>query len=480
MTDRRDILLLLTDQERYDVSAADGPAVDTPAMDRLAREGVRFEDAYTPIGICSSARASLLTGLYPHNHGMLNNCHEPDAIRPNLPEDHVTFGELLADAGYANSYAGKWHVGRDQRPEDFGFETLAREDTTEADGGFAAHQRAHGVDPDGIELEDEIYAEYAGEDLLVSATTPVPKEATLTYYLAEVTVDRLESAASGDEPFFHRTDFPGPHHPYVVPEPYASMYDPDEIPRWGNYAETFDGKPYVHEQHLAYRGVEGFDWETWARAISHYFGFVTFIDEQIGRVLDAMDRLGLDEDTVVVHSADHGDFTGSHRQFNKGPLMYEEVYHIPLVVRWPDAADAGRTVEEFVGLHDLMPTFCALAGVDSPSSVDGRSLVPLLTGDAPDDWRERLVAEYHGEEFGLYSQRMVRAGDYKLVYNAFDTDELYDLAEDPHELRNLVDHPDYREVYRELRSELGEWMDRTDDPIGPWTRRVLDKSADSQ
>jgi arylsulfatase A-like enzyme len=480
MTDQHDILLLLTDQERYDVSAPDGPAVETPSMDRLQREGVRFDSAYTPIGICSSARASLLTGLYPHNHGMLNNCHEPDAIRRNLSREHDTFGELLADAGYENSYAGKWHVGRDQRPEDFGFTTLAREGPTAGTDGFREYQRERGVHPDEIELEDPIYAEYGDDDLLVSAKTPVPEEATLTYYLAEVTIERLEGLASGDRPFFHRTDFPGPHHPYVVPEPYASMYDPDEIERWGNYAENFDGKPYVHEQHVSYRGVEDFDWETWARAISNYFGFVTFVDRQIGRILDAMDRLGLADDTVVVHSADHGDFTGSHRQFNKGPMMYEEVYHVPMMVRWPSVVEGGRTVGEFVRLHDLMPTFCELGGVEPPANLDARSLVTLLEGDAPDDWPESLFAEYHGEEFGLYSQRMVRKGEYKLVYNAFDIDELYDLAADPDELQNLVDHPEHRETYRDMKAELGEWMERTGDPIHTWTRKVLDKSPPSK
>lgn len=481
MTDRTNVLLLLTDQERYDVSAPDEPAVDTPAMDRLQREGLRFDNAYTPIGICSSARASLLTGLYPHNHGMLNNCHERDAIRRNLPREHVTFSELLEDVGYANSYAGKWHVGRDQRPEDFGFTTLAREGSTADGNGFEEYLREHGVDPDQVELEDEIYADYGGDDdLLVSAKTPVPKEATLTYYLTEVTIERLEALTGRDDPFFHRTDFPGPHHPYVVPKPYASMYDPAEIEQWENYAETFDGKPYVHEQHVSYRGVEEFDWETWAQAISNYFGFVTFIDEQIGRILDAMERLDLAEETIVVHAADHGDFTGSHRQFNKGPLMYEEVYHVPLMVRWPDVVEDGRTVEEFVRLHDLMATFCELGGVDPPEGIDARSLVPFLEGDVPANWPESVFAEYHGEEFGLYTQRMVRKDDYKLVYNAFDTDELYDLAADPAELRNLVDHPEYHDVYRDLKEELGEWMERTDDTINEWTQKVLDKSTPSR
>ena len=476
--DRPNVLLLLTDQERYDVGAPDGPDVETGAMDRLAREGMRFERAYTPISICSSARASLLTGCYPHVHGMLNNCHEPDAIRANLPRDLPTFGELLAEEGYANSYAGKWHVGRDQTPDDFGFDYLGggdgKHDST--DDEFRAHQREHGVDPDGIELAETVYTE-GPDPLLVAGTTSVPPEATRPYYLAERTIERLERNASSDDPFFHRTDFVGPHHPYVVPEPYASMYDPDEIEPWPSFDETFAGKPGAHEQYLRYRGVEGFDWETWSRAVAKYFGFVTFIDEQMGRILDALDETGLADDTAVFHTADHGDFTGSHRQFNKGPMMYEETYHVPLFARWPGVVDPGSRSGSFVRLLDLMPTFLELGGVEPPAGIDGRSLLPLLRGRTPDDWPDAVVSQYHGDEFGLYSQRMLRTDRYKYVYNAPDVDELYDLRADPHELNNLSAHPEHRELRRELAGELATRMEATDDPLALWVSRILGRDG---
>jgi len=487
------VLLLLTDQERYDVSHPDGPPVETPAMDRLRREGVAFERAYTPIGICSGARASLLTGLYPHNHGMLNNCHEADAVLPDLPPDLLTFGDLLADAGYDNSYLGKWHVGRDQGPADFGFERLDGADAERADEEFRAHQREHGVDPDGIELEDTIERP-RGHPPIIAGRTPVPEEATYTYYLTERTIERLEALADGrdgarrdggtgtgddgDEspgdtpgPFFHRTDFPGPHPPYVVPEPYASMYDPDELELWDNHRETYAGKPAVQERYLSYRGVDELTRAEWRELLAKCFGFVSFVDAQMGRILDALD--GLELDPMVVHAADHGDFAGGHRQYNKGPFMYEETYHVPLIVRWSGVEDPGSTREKFVRLHDLMPTFLDVAGVDPPADLDARSLVPLLRGESPDDWPDAAFAEYHGDEFGLYSQRMVRTGQYKYVYNPPDTDELYDLAADPGELENLVDHPMYADVAARLRRRLHEWMGETDDVIEQASRHVL-------
>lgn len=457
------ILLLLTDQERYDLTASESP-VETPNIDRLREEGMAFERAYTPISICSSARASLLTGLYPHNHGMLNNCHEPDAIQPNLPKELATFGERLSKTAYEPTYVGKWHVGRDQGPEEFGFEYFGGTDPHHdagLAGDFEAYREERGVDPER-EVEEPIRTDTG---TLVAGTDPVPVEATRAYYIADRTIERLESPA---EPFFHRTDFLGPHHPYVVPEPYASMYDPDEITPPESYRETFAGKPRVHEQYLDYRGVRGFDWETWSAVIAKYWGFVTLIDEQIGRILDAADT----ENCCTVHASDHGDFTGGHRQFNKGPLMYEDTYRIPLQIRWPGEVEAGSVCREFVSLHDLMPTFLDLAGVEVPD-VDGRSIRPLLDGRVPDDWPDSHFAQYHGDEFGLYSQRMLRTERFKYVHNSPDRNELYDLEEDPNELGNLIDHPAYADVRADLESRLVERMEETGDPIAPWTADAL-------
>ena len=481
-TETRDnVLLLFTDQERYDLTSPDGLPVETAALDSLADEGVRFTRAYTPISICSSARASLLTGRYPHDHGLLNNVHESDAIRTDLSTSETTFGPLLREAGYENTYVGKWHVGRDVAPEDFGFDYYGpdrNEYDDRLEAGLQAYREGLGLDPDGVELEDPIHS-YSGEDrYLLGARTSLPPEATLTYYVAERTIERLreagESSRSGnsERPFFHRSDFQGPHHPYVVPEPYASMYDPSELDPWPTDLETFDGKPRVHENYVEYRGVEAFGREEWARLRALYMGFMHLIDDQIGRVLDALSEFGLDEETLVVHAADHGDFTGSHRQFNKGPLMYEDTYNIPLVVGGPSVAGAGRECDELVSLIDLMPTFLDVADVPVPGDVDGRSLLPLVER-RDGERREAVFAEYHGDEMGFYSQRMVRTGRYKYVFNAPDVDELYDLEADPHELQNLIDHPDYRAVRDRLRGRLVEWMDESGDPIRQWSSKHL-------
>ncbi|MCU4972743.1 sulfatase-like hydrolase/transferase [Halobacteria archaeon AArc-m2/3/4] len=475
---RPNVLLVLTDQERYDCSAADGPPVETPTMDRLSSEGMRFERAFTPISICTSARASLLTGRFPHNHGMLNNSHEADAIQANLPTELPTFSEELVEAGYDLTYTGKWHVGNDQTPETFGFEYLGGSDKhhDDIDEAFREYRADLGTPVDETDLEDEIHT---STGTFVAATTPVDVEATRAAFLADRTIDAIEAHADGDTdaPFFHRADFYGPHHPYVVPEPYASMYDPDEIDPWDTYAETFDGKPAVHEEFVDYRGVREFDWDTWAEAAAKYWGFVTMIDDQLERVLDALEGAGLADETAVIHAADHGDFVGNHRQFNKGPLMYDDTYRIPLQVRWPGVVEAGSVCERPVHLHDLAPTFLEMADVAIPEGFDTRSLVPLLegegsdgeNGDDTDDSRpDSVFAQYHGDEFGLYTQRMVRTGEYKFVYNGPDRNELYDLEADPAELQNLIDHPGYDDAREAMQERLVEWMEETDDPNRKW------------
>jgi arylsulfatase A-like enzyme len=486
---RPNVLFVLTDQERYDCSAPDGPPVETPTIDRLSGEGVRFERAFTPISICSSARSSLLTGLFPHGHGMLNNCHEPDAIRANLPDDLPTFSEELVAAGYDLTYTGKWHAGRDRTPADFGFSYLGGSDKhhDDIDEAFREYREERGTPVGEADLEEEIYT---GDDprdgsdgTFVAAKTSVDVEETRAYFLAERTIDAIEDHVAGDRngPFFHRADFYGPHHPYVVPEPYASMYDPDEIEPPATYAETYDGKPKVHENYLAYRGVTGFDWELWAEAVAKYWGFVTLIDHQLERILETLEEAGLTDETVVIHTSDHGDFAGAHRQFNKGPLMYDDTYRIPLQIRWPGVTDGGSVCETPVHLHDLAATFLEIADVPRPDDFDSRSLVPLLEngGDLPTDaeWADSTFAQYHGDEFGLYTQRMVRTAQYKYVYNGPDIDELYDLEADPAELRNLIDHPAYESVRQEMRERLVDWMYETADPNRVWVTDVLENAS---
>lgn len=204
--------------------------------------------------------------------------------------------------------------------------------------------------------------------------------------------------------------------------------------------------------------------------VARYLGAVSFMDEIIGRLLGTVAEAGLADETVVVVTTDHGDMAGSHRQFNKGPLMYEEVYHVPLVIRGPGFS-AGATADELTSHVDLMPTVLDVCRV-SPIEPHGRSLLSLVRRDGT-TLRQALMCEFHGDEFGLYSQRMLRRDQFKLVYNPNDVSELYDLDEDPFELHNVALVPQYREVRRELEGILVQIMEETDDPLRQWAVNVL-------
>ena len=234
------------------------------------------------------------------------------------------------------------------------------------------------------------------------------------------------------------------------------------------------GKPFIQAQQRRTWGVEGWGWERWAPIVARYLGEITLLDEQVGRLLAALDRLGLAENTMVVYTSDHGDLCGAHGMLDKHYVMYEDVVRVPLLVRWPGHAQTGLRSRAFV-CHalDLAATFCAAAGVEPPTSFQGRSLLPLLTG-VESTGRDSIYSTYHGSQFGLYSQRMVRDQRWKYVWNATAEDELYDLQADPGETDNRARDPACENDLTRLRARMIGWMEQTEDPLlNDWTRAQL-------
>jgi arylsulfatase A-like enzyme len=464
--DRPNILMIVSDQERADVLGCYGGPCSTPSIDGLAAGGVRFDVCLAPTAICSPTRASFLTGLYPHGHGILNNTHEPDALRVELAPGAVTWPPLLRDAGYRLGYVGKWHVGRG-RPDEFGFHDV-----------IAANDVVAGANDEAIvetepDLEEPVYARYPRGRLLIAGIDKRPVEETETRRDADAAIGLIRQYAGRKEPFAIRLDFEGPHHPYMPPVAYAAMYDPANVEPWPNFEEDLATKPAAQKRLIAQRGVAGWTWADWAPVVARYFGFVSYIDFEIGRVLAALEAAGLADTTVVVHTADHGDMTGSHGgQFNKGPLMYDEVTRVPLIIRDPRSTAQGVSLGP-VGSPALMPTILDLAGVPVPPGLHVESLVPRLADPGGGGVDGAAFAEYHGEEWGLYSMRMIRTRTAKYVYSPHGTDELYDLEDDPHERVNRVDDPALVEVQATLRARLRDWMLSTNDPLGLWAQRLL-------
>ena len=466
------ILLILQDQLRFDV--VDEEWCRTSTFDGLRREGMFFEQAHTPIGICSPARASLFTGLYPHSHGLLNNTHGADAVLRNLPRRIPTVAERLQNAGYYTGYVGKWHVGMDDGPLERGFTDVRLTDSDPEfshDVWVAEMERNPAAVLSRYRAPAPARAErYPRRPRPLYLAEAVPAETTPAVKVRERAQELLR-AVERNQPFFLVVSFVEPHWPHVMPEPYRSMYDPQDLRPWANFADDFTGKPSAHSAAMQRWGVADFSWEDWAPVVASYLGATTFVDAQMGELLATLEETGLASSTTVIATADHGDMNGSHGHFNKGPLMYDEVYRIPLAVRGP-AATAGTRNSSLVSLVDLGPTILELTGTDPGELVHGRSLAGILRGDVA-EVRDALLCEYHGDEFGLYSQRMLRHGRYKLVYNPNDLRELYDLTADPAELHNLAYEPHLSDVRIELEGMLLDLLHETDDPLAPWAVNTL-------
>jgi len=475
MPDKPNILLFLTDQQRRDSLGCYGnPICRTPNVDRLAAEGVRFEQAYTNTAICTAVRATLLTGLEPHRHGMLANFERNIGYPWELPEGLVPFSTYLREAGYRCGLVGKWHLGITRGPEYYGFEGIHFPgwDAPKQHPAYRAYLAERGLPEWRVRNEIRGVFPNGKPSLPMGGIYEGPVEGTYPYFLAELTIRRLQEYAASGRPFFLQMNFFGPHLPYYLPREYADLYDPSLVQRMPSMEETFEGKPRVHKWYSLHWAFDTYPWEVWQKVTAMFWGYVTLIDEQIGRVLKALEDLGMAENTVVFFSTDHGGFVGAHRLADKGPMMYDDIYRIPLVARWPGVTRPSTRCHAMVTLMDLMPTFLEIAGASIPAHVAGRSLVPLLRGETP-TWPEEVYLQFHGHHFP-YPQRGIRTRTHKLVVNPPDVNELYDLTADPYELHNVYDDPRYAGVRRDLLRRLYRHLVDSRDNFYHWMTTMFE------
>ena len=474
MTERSNILFLMTDQHRVDTLGAYGNrAAATPVLDELARTGTRFDRWYTPTAICTPARASLLTGQAPFRHKLLANHERNVGYMEDLPPETFTFPDALREHGYNTGLIGKWHVGHERRAADFGFDgpDLPGWHNPVEHEDYLAFLKQGGLPP--YEISDRIRGTLpnGGPGNLLAARLHQPTEATFEYYLATRAIEQLERYAHDGRPFFLQLNFFGPHLPYIVPDEYFDMFDATQIEMPKSIAETFLGKPPVQRNYSQHWTFDTMSIEVSRKLIAIYWGYVALIDAQIGRVMAAMDSLGLTDETAVFFTCDHGEFTGAHRLHDKGPAMYEDIYRTPGLLRVP-GRPGGVVREEFVSLLDCTATILELAGIDPAPAVDSRSLLPLTSGDEV-AWDSDIVCEFHGHHFP-YPQRMLRTDRYKLVVNPESTNELYDLDTDPDELLNVFELPEMRAVRSRMMRRLYDVLRERGDNFFHWMTSMYD------
>ena len=442
------LLFLITDQQRGDTIDPATPC-QTPNLDRLAAGGTRFTRCYAPNPICSPTRASLMTGLLPHSHGMVDVTHAVPAYRAELKADLPFWSRNLQAAGYHTGYFGKWHIERTNRLEHFGFDVYEVEQY---------HQLQGLVDPN-VKMKPVCRVRQKGyKDFLLYGVTDAPVESTPEYQLYSDGINFLRQAAQQPErPWALFLSTEAPHDPYLVPRPYYERYNPTDIPRPASFEDDLAGRPAIYRRiQQVWRDL---DWSHFAQATACYYALCTLIDEQIGRLLAVLAELGQAENTLIVFLSDHGDYMGAHRLLLKGIPAFEEAYRVPLLL-YGSGIPAGRQVAQIVSLIDLAPTLVQLATGDQLPCF-GRSLLPLLQAE-PGDWSAEAYAECHGQRF-YYTQRVVWRDNFKYIFNGFAEDELYDLAVDPHELRNLAGDPAYQYVLESLAGRMWQIVRQTDD-----------------
>ena len=326
-------------------------------------------------------------------------------------------------------------------------------------------------------MDYQCKANWCGEHAVGSTLTP--KETHESFFLATLACEQLEKLAKSesDQPFSLRVDFWGPHQPHFPTQEFLDLYPKEDfvLPEYGSYRNRLQGKPgaYYRERSSPFGKDDqliipsAVNWDEWTEIIRHAFAHITMLDAAGGMIVDKLKELGLDKNTMIIWTTDHGDALASQGgHFDKGSYMSEEVMRIPCAVKWDGVIPAGQVRDELISTIDYPVTILDAAGTAfTKNKVHGRSLLPLLTGKT-DQWDDDLMAETFGHGYGEdINSRMLVHGDYKLIANKESIAELYNLRTDPFELHNLYEDPAFADVRADLENRLRVWQKRTDDPV---------------
>lgn len=495
MGEKPNIIFIQNDHQAYYKwqQEAGGPKPMRPNFDQLANEGASFEHAYCATPLCGPTRRTMLTGLYTHTHGQFHNYTDP-------PYNHEVYLDTLHEAGYDNYYFGKWHAGPgaagDHHCQGFSKtdysnpyiqpeyqDYLKRYNLPQAMHHIYRYFDIPEISSRGDWAEcadDADYqckANWCGEHAV--GITKTPKETHESFFLAALACEELERLAKKKDgkPFSLRVDFWGPHQPHFPTQEFLDMYPMEtfDLPEYGNFRSQLEGKPasYFRERSTPFGKDDKLiipstlSWEEWKEIIRRCFAHITMVDAAGGMILNKLKELNLDENTLIIWTTDHGDALASHGgHFDKGSFLAEEVMRIPAAFKWKGVIPPGQIRQELISTIDYPVTILDAAGTAfTKNKVHGRSLLPLLKGE-PVSWDDDIMSETYGHGYGDdLDSRMIVCGDYKFVATKGHKSELYNLKEDPFELKNLAEMPEYAEKLKEMQTRLRGWQKRTDDPI---------------
>lgn len=455
---RPNILLVIADGMQSDTVLPEHPCL-TPNLEKLASRGVRFRNAHTTCPTCSPARASLMTGQLPHTHGVLEVEHGRDDDQCVLRTEYRHFAQNLSDCGYRTGYFGKWHIERSQDVARFGWQESVVKGTS--------HVKNLGrgqAGPPTFELDESLTGYVEGppgyKKILHWGVTDTPPHKRYPGLTATDAKQFLNERFDAPDPWCCCVSFSEPNEALVAGREAFAQYAPATLPLPENFFDDLSDRPniYQREQQIGHPISE----EHWRNARACYFARITEIDRMVGQLTGQLEAAGQLDNTVVIFLADHGRYVGAHGfdAHNFGP--FEEIYRVPLIMAGPDITP-GSECSAQVSIADVGTTICSIGGTQALETPDSRCFASLLT--EPEVVSEEFqtgYAEYHGTRFPLM-QRIVWQGDWKFVFNGFDFDELYNLADDPFEMTNLAARPEHQNRIEAMMTEVWRRVRDTND-----------------
>jgi len=399
--------------------------LSTPNIDKLVQNGIKFENAYTSCPVCTPARAAIFTGIYPSKTGAFTN-------NLSITNDIKTMGERFSDKGYKTAYTGKWHLdGHDY---------------------FGTGKCPNGWDPDYWYDGKNYLDDLSDEDIKLWRSglstiedlkkNNIKKEFTWAHKISDKGIKFLNNEKN--KPFLLVLSYDEPHHPSTCPPEFAEKFKEYRYDISSSGEDNFNNKPKQHLERA--KCGDNFDKENKYTNNPLYFGANSFVDMEIGRIIDEVDNLSM-ENTYIIFTSDHGTMLGAHRMNEKGSVMYEEITHIPLFIREPEGGNTNKIITTPVNHVDILPTMLEYAGLKKVPILDGESLIPFINGIESNNkcsiiefTRHTIAHDGHG---GFQPTRCIVKNNFKLVINLLDTDELYNLKNDPTEMDNLINNKKY-------------------------------------
>ncbi|SHG01549.1 Arylsulfatase A [Mariniphaga anaerophila] len=466
----RNVIFILSDDHRYDYMGFTGKLswLETPAMDRMAGEGAYFPNAFVTTSLCSPSRASILTGQFSHTHKVVDN-------QAPAPKENIYFPQYLQTKGYQTAFLGKWHMGGETDEPRPGF------DHWESFRGQGVYYNPTlNINGEHKTYGDSTYITDLLTEHAIEWLENRDEEKPFFMYLSHKAVHGLYEPAQRHlgkyenvelelPPSFYTSarpvkgkDHPNGYHQYLGPDkdkiehpaPGDSYYGEGRTPDWQKMQrESWHGVDYMyHAQHVNYETL-----------VKRYCEQILSLDESIGSVLDYLDAKGLGESTVVIYMGDNGFAFGEHGLIDKRHF-YEESAKVPFLMRCPEIVKEKLVNTRMIQNIDVAPTILELAGIKKPEQMQGRSFLPLLTEENP-EWRDKIFYEYYWENNFPQTPTMhgVRTDRYKYIryHGIWDTNEFYDLKEDPFEMNNLIASPQHQPIIKELSDEIYSWLEST-------------------